>query len=717
MLTNRLTVTCLVSSSAFGHTSNGQRRAYPARGANSWSQFTHTRSRFAKMLFPQSNRRTASLSSLTSPIGRWIRLASAWIVLALSFAAAQGAGDLHPAQTLIDRAWAGARTDPDASSRDAYAALEILSRTPDANLEIRARLLLCDHLSERDQPAAEQQIARARELLAKATRPGLQAGVLTCEGTIRETAGDNAQARGLYERAVQVATDTADKEMLAGALFSRGYLLGLQGQYAAGLTDLKRAQAVFEEIDLPDHALTALNAIAILYNRMSDYAQAIHIYERALKAQRDAGMRREQAVTLHNLGRAHENLLEWDAADKAFQESLAISRELRYARGEAYALRGLGAVANAKGDPQSALTTLERASVLQRQTPDARLHAQIQLARGIALHHLRKLSASVDALEEALAVFQKADSLTELRATHAELASVLADTGNWREAYAQLAQSKETAERQFRNQIDQRFTTLKVEFDTASKEKENALLLRENEANQKALEQGRRARSLQATVIALIIALAALLATLAIHQWRTTRRMRTLAMTDDLTGVPNRRAVLARLAPLVEGPNDRTHAMLIIDIDHFKSINDQHGHPEGDEALKLVAARLRAEVQEPAFIGRLGGEEFVVVMPDADAEAGRELAERFRENVMTIDTQRWLADRRLTVSIGMTVSKLVGDTPSHMLQRADAALYDAKRAGRNCVRQQLPPSQHTQSMRQVPAEVVRPQQVEKPGLL
>jgi diguanylate cyclase (GGDEF)-like protein len=612
------------------------------------------------------------------------------MLLATGIGPVHAADATHPAQALIDKAWAGARTDPDASSRDANAALQILGSRPDADLEIRARLLLCEHLSERDQQAAEQQVARARELLTKATRRGLQAGILTCEGTIRETAGDNANARDLYERAVQVATEAADNEMLAGALFSRGYLSGVHGQYAAGLSDLKRAQTVFEEIDLPDHALTALNAIAILYNRMGDYAQAIHIYERALKAQRDAGMRREEAVTLHNLGRAHENLLEWAAADKEFQESLAISRELGYPRGEAYALRGLGAVANARGEPQNALTALERASVLQRQTPDARLHAQIQLARGVALHKLRRLQASVEALEEALAVFRKADSLTELRATHAELAAVLADMGNWRDAYAHLALSKETAERQFRNQIDQRFTTLKVEFDTASKEKENALLVRENEANQKALEQERRARSLQRAVIVLTVVLAALLATLAIHQWRTTRRMRTLAMTDELTGVPNRRALLTRLAPLVEAPNDRTHALLIIDIDHFKSINDQFGHAEGDEALKLVAARLRAEVHEPAFIGRLGGEEFAVVAPNSSAEAGRQLAERFRETVMQIDTRRWLADRRLTVSVGVTVSKLAGDTPSHMLQRADAALYEAKRSGRNCVRQQLP---------------------------
>ena len=81
--------------------------------------------------------------------------------------------------------------------------------------------------------------------------------------------------------------------------------------------------------------------------------------------------------------------------------------------------------------------------------------------------------------------------------------------------------------------------------------------------------------------------------------------------------------------------------MLIIDIDHFKSINDQHGHPEGDEALKRVAERLRSQVREPAFIGRLGGEEFVVVLPGVDQQEAQRVADQFREEVMTIDTRRW----------------------------------------------------------------------------
>jgi diguanylate cyclase (GGDEF)-like protein len=613
-------------------------------------------------------------------------VAAVSLLLALPAVAAETP---HPAKVLIDRADVAQRTDPEASRRDVEAALTVLASNPDPDLEVEAHLLLCEHLSERDRAAAEREVELARALLPKVKGRGLEAGVLTCQGTILETAGDNAQAREYYEQGVQVATAAGDKKRLGLALFARGYLQGLQGQYAAGLVDLKQSHALFEELELKHHALTALNAIAILYSRLGDYAAAIDMYSRALREQRAAGMLREMGVTLHNIGRANENLQQWDAALKAFDECYTISRQLNYARGEAYALRGLAAVANGKGSPQQALATLERAAALQRQTPDARLNAQILLARGVALHQLERLPASAAALQGAVDIFLHADSRSELRNTYAELASVQAEMGNWHDAYANLKLAQETAERLFRNQIDQRFATLRVEFDTAAKDKENAMLLRENAANQKALAQGQKVRRLQAAVIALTVVLAALLATLAVHQWRTTRRMRKLAMTDELTGVPNRRSVLAQLDPLLTRSGAGC-AMLIIDIDHFKSINDQHGHPEGDEALKLIATTLRGEVREPAFIGRLGGEEFVVVLPGAGVEEAHRVAERFREQVMTLDTRRWLESKSITVSIGLTVAKASGDTSSTMLQRADAALYEAKRAGRNCVKANLP---------------------------
>jgi diguanylate cyclase (GGDEF)-like protein len=95
-------------------------------------------------------------------------------------------------------------------------------------------------------------------------------------------------------------------------------------------------------------------------------------------------------------------------------------------------------------------------------------------------------------------------------------------------------------------------------------------------------------------------------------------------------------------------------------------------------------------VREPAFLGRLGGEEFLVVLPGNDLEAGRLAAERVREAVAAIDTRRWFKDRTLTISVGVTVAQPGVDTVSAALKRADEALYAAKAAGRNCVRTRDP---------------------------
>ncbi len=605
---------------------------------------------------------------------------------ALGATAPAAASPGHPAAALIDQGAVAMRSDPDASKRDAEAALALLRSRPDVDLEIRARLLLCDYQSERNEAALDAEVAAIEALLPRSRRPALRAGMLVCQGEMRETLGDNAQALAYYEQAVRVASEAHDDEMIAGALFSRGYVLGLQGEYALGLADLRRAQGLYETLGMRHHSLTAMNGIAILYNRMGDYAQARDIYSSALAQQREAGMLREQAVTLHNLGRAHEYLQEWAEARRAFTESLAIHREIHYARGQAYALRGLAAVENGLGNWRSALATLAQAMTLQQATPDARLRAQIDLARGTALHGVGELDAAAAALRTAIDVFRNGEARGELAASYSELAAVEAARGDWRSGYTQLALAKQVNERLLRNQIDQRFATLRVEFDTASKEAENALLLRDIHENERALEQSRSVRRLQAVAIALGALLVLLLVWLAVHQRRSTLRMRKLAHTDELTAAPNRRAVLGRLAATLTEEGAGPCTTLITDIDHFKGINDRYGHPIGDEVLKVVAQAVRDDLREPAFFGRLGGEEFLIVLPETALDEGRATAERLRERIAAIDLAHICpVGGGVTASLGVTVSTR-GDTPSTMLQRADEALYAAKRAGRNAVR-------------------------------
>jgi len=611
----------------------------------------------------------------------------AWLLFAALGGSAWPAVD-NSALALVEHGTVAMRENPDASKRDAEQALAMIRLHPDTDLEIRARLLLCDYYSERDGGAAQQQIDAATTLLPLAQRKGLRAGVLTCQGETLETAGNYARADAEFDQAVSVATAASDEQMLAEALFSRGYLRALRGEYAAGMSDVRRSQQLFERINMPQYALTVLNTIATIYNRMGEHEQAAQIYERARSQQHDAGLRRDEAVTLYNLGRARLKLGEWDAARAAYSGCLALSRELKYTRGEAYSLLGLASVDNATGDPNGGLVKLDRSMELQRQSPDARLDAQIQLARGTALRQLQRGAEALSALKQSEAVFKQADSLEELGTTYAELATVYAQTGDWRSAYAYRADAQMTSEKLLHNQLDQRFAALKVEFDTAAKEKENSLLLSQNALDQKALAQERRANTLQTVVILLSLLLLGLLTTMVLRQRRGAQRMHALAMTDELTGVPNRRALLAHLDALLQREDEPPCAILIIDIDHFKSINDRHGHAAGDETLRTLTASLRNAVTEPAFLGRLGGEEFVVIIPNTNLPGACRIADQICAQTPAMDLAPALSGRRITVSIGVTAST-AQDTVSEVLRRADAALYAAKHAGRNCVRTDL----------------------------
>lgn len=159
-----------------------------------------------------------------------------------------------------------------------------------------------------------------------------------------------------------------------------------------------------------------------------------------------------------------------------------------------------------------------------------------------------------------------------------------------------------------------------------------------------------------------------------------------LARTDDLTGLDNRRAFLAGAErELSRGGVGDALALLILDLDFFKRINDDHGHRVGDLVLVAVADVLaRAARAEGGLVGRLGGEEFAVLLPRCDEEAARRIAEDLRAAVEAKGVATPIGEIVTTVSVGCA-AVAVGDSVSAALQQADEALYAAKRGGRNRV--------------------------------
>jgi len=159
------------------------------------------------------------------------------------------------------------------------------------------------------------------------------------------------------------------------------------------------------------------------------------------------------------------------------------------------------------------------------------------------------------------------------------------------------------------------------------------------------------------------------------------------AQTDPLTGVLNRRSLVERLDAACVRARARglPIALLFIDLDHFKQINDSYGHAAGDACLNAIIAPMQAELRQSDVIGRYGGEEFVVILSSADIAAAHPIAERIRNRVAEVRVEGFGMPIKLTCSIGVATSDTLGVWGEHLIAQADAAVYAAKRGGRNRV--------------------------------
>ena len=192
--------------------------------------------------------------------------------------------------------------------------------------------------------------------------------------------------------------------------------------------------------------------------------------------------------------------------------------------------------------------------------------------------------------------------------------------------------------------------------------------------------------------------------------------MRFKATHDALTGLWNR-GVIMELLPgeLARAQRERKcTAILLCDIDHFKKINDTRGHPVGDEVLREVARRLQAAVRSYDFVGRYGGEEFLVILNNCEPTSALARAEQMRETIAKREVITNCGALRVTMSVGLLRSVDWGNTRAiEYLNEVDTALYAAKAAGRNCVRVALPPVAPAANVANVEQDAQAPEKVHR----
>jgi diguanylate cyclase (GGDEF)-like protein len=289
-------------------------------------------------------------------------------------------------------------------------------------------------------------------------------------------------------------------------------------------------------------------------------------------------------------------------------------------------------------------------------------------------------------LREASALVPGADDNTAVSFYRVSAATrrAFGDTGG---AYEDLLRSYQQAVRISEAAAQQSLKTQLTRFQAERQEAENRLLKQERLLQQARLDQASAESRALTLMLVAALGVAVTVGWLLYAQVLQRRRLHQIASRDDLTGMPNRRSIgaFARERLLAQRNAHEPLCIALADIDHFKRVNDSHGHPVGDEVLKAFARTCASLLRQGDQLGRWGGEEWLFVMPNLPAPAVQRVFERLRAAVAAAEVPGLPRDAQVSFSMGALVIE-AGDAADleATLQRVDSLLYRAKSAGRDC---------------------------------
>ena len=428
-------------------------------------------------------------------------------------------------------------------------------------------------------------------------------------------------------------------------------------QLSPAIAELKTAFRLKQSV--PDSPIANLQCARLLMTLGNLYAdlnlarEAEGYYLEALQRMVQLGEPNSQIIIRANMARLYIDT-ERPAQAKRLLDNLLSNPDL--APDYRAIILGYQAMAlNAQHDWAGALRTLDEAQALYRQLGYPEAGTRLQETRARALQVLTS-QGSTGAASKALQ------------------ASLLADQGRYPEAYQALSEYVNDYKQHFNQTLSQHAAAFQAEMDLARSEASNRVLQQENENKRQQLLHQQSARHYQLMLVGLLAGALLLLGLTTHRLHRSSRHLYKLATFDQLTELPNRRALLERLASRWQQEGPLT--LIIIDIDHFKQINDRHGHQAGDRAIQRLARELRSWAPDLQLVGRWGGEEFLVAVPLPAADCWY-LAEQLRQRIGQIEQPR------MTISIGVAGRSAADDGLGQLIHRADMAMYQAKRQGRN----------------------------------
>ncbi|MDE2408530.1 MAG: GGDEF domain-containing protein [Xanthomonadaceae bacterium] len=478
-----------------------------------------------------------------------------------------------------------------------------------------------------------------------------------------------------------------DPQYMVDALSARAAAYYSLGNFRAALADLLRAYPLTPERGPRTIKADIATSLGNVYAAIEDREHAEQFYKEAIDDSVANASWVRASIAEYSLATVYRRQGEWARSAEYFEQSLRHSKLSDDTQGVAYAQFGLAQVAEKLGEFDRAermylasLPVFAEAGDILPQANIARGLASIALQRKqypLALRQIERSLALAGTIEE----FDLTYRLFELRA------EVEYAMGDFKAAYLSQKKSGEVKQKWLEARNNESLSEMRVRFDTERQAQQNALLTKENQLNaSKLAEQRQTTRLYVVSVVALLLVLG-LLVFLAYRSKQVRKRLAAQALTDELTGVANRRHVMAVLSAEVERARRYRTPLTIamFDLDHFKQINDRFGHAAGDEVLQAFARWLHDSLRKTDCFGRIGGEEFLAVLPHTALEEARTVMERMRYGVLALSYPMLEEQLQPSVSIGLAMLSEDDASVEALVARADDAVYRAKEAGRNRV--------------------------------
>jgi len=620
-------------------------------------------------------------------------LASAQDVAELE-ARVQAAEGAERAEALIALARAHEYRAPEKVQNYSERALEEARNVGRADLAARAMLTRGTGLFQAGD--LERAEASYREGLETARPLGEQATVGGCLNGLAAVAlkrGHQDEALELFGEAMTALEEAGDLDRLAGVHNNRSLIYYANGQLDRSLDDMTAALEIYRTLGNEQGEGIVLNSIGALYSRLEEPERARQRFQEALEIAERTGHTHLLLSALVNLGELHAAREEWDAALARFDRALGAARQAASPEHIAVCLNNIGDVLRVTGDLDGALARYrESMEMFEQLAARPRLVAS-WLNLGHTYLALGRSREAEGYYERALAAGEELGELNLQRDAAQALGGIAEERGDFRRALEMQRVAAELEKTIFSRENIARAASVEARFEAERQEQHIELLTKEAEIRD--LEARRQRLVLWAVGLGLA-ALAVVLAVL----WsryrikvrseselsRANERILEMARIDALTGLLNRRSGQERLEEEAARSRrtGRPFGLLMLDLDDFKRVNDEHGHDCGDALLVHVAKLLTARLRSQDMVARWGGEELLVLLPETERAGAEGVAEELRRAVARSPLE--CGGRRIDVTATIGVAEHVPGSPAReTLKRADEAMYDGKRGGKNRV--------------------------------